>query len=193
MTRDRKKVIPLTGRWPAPDLSAPETIDEAIELHLDAMYGTARLLTGGDHAAAEDLVQESALSAVRAWGALRAPEAARAWLLRILYRSFLSTRRRRQRRPAIVDVDLEELLEHSGADDFGADDLPAVALSEEMTAALESLPVGYREVVWLVDVEALTLAETAEVLGIPVGTAASRVHRARARLRAHLRKQDGGS
>jgi len=186
MSRDRKKVVPLRAEQ-AKVADVPETIDEAIILYLDAMYGTARLLTGGDVAAAEDLVQESALAAFRSWGSLRAPAAAKAWLLRILYRSFLTARRHRQRRPQIVDVDLEELIASTHVEGSGgADDIAAVALSGEMIAALESLPPGFREVVWLVDVEELTLAEAADVLGIPAGTAASRVYRARAKLRQRL-------
>ncbi len=195
MGRGRNKVVSLLGggRRPARESAAdapdaPETIEEAIALHLDAMYATARLLTGGDAAAAEDLVQESALSAVRSWGSLRAPAAAKAWLLRILYRSFLSAWRYRQRRPNIVDIDLEELIEHSLVEDIGgSDDVLDVELSEEMAAALERLPPGYREVVWLVDVEELTLAEVADVLALPPGTVASRVYRARAKLREQLR------
>jgi len=171
-----------------PAAEGPQTIEEAISLHLDAMYATARLLTGGDAAAAEDLVQESALSAFRSWGSLRAPAAAKAWLLRILFRSFLSSRRYRQRRPDIVDVDLEELIERTHVEAIGgAEDVVAIELSEPMAAALDSLPPGFREVVWLVDVEELTLAETADVLGIPPGTAASRAYRARAKLRQLLR------
>jgi RNA polymerase sigma-70 factor (ECF subfamily) len=59
-------------------------------------------------------------------------------------------------------------------------------LSETVAAALDALPVAFREALWLLEVEELRISEAAEVLEVPVGTVASRAHRARQKLRALL-------
>jgi len=184
-----RKVIPLPRRTPSEgNRDAAMTVDEALGLHLDVLYRTARMLTG-NVPEAEDLVQETALRAVRAWGELRATDAARGWLLRILRRTFLNQRRHEHRRPPRFDVDVDlnvdALITHPilGTAPTAVD---VVGLSTDVAAALDALPTGFREVVWLVDVEELTLAEAAAVLEIPVGTVASRVYRARRLLRDWL-------
>ncbi|MBI4951525.1 MAG: RNA polymerase sigma factor [Myxococcales bacterium] len=160
------------------------TVDEALDAHLHALYGAARMLTG-ERSAAEDLVQETALRAFAAWGQLRSRGSAKAWLMRTLHRQFLNSRRTASRRPAVVDVDLDELV--MDADPTRELTPPGAAdLSDEVGAALDAMPHGFREAVWLLDVEELTLAEAAEVLELPVGTVASRAHRGRKLLRARL-------
>lgn len=109
--------------------------------------------------------------------------AVKPWLLQILHRSFLNTLRSQRRRPQLVDIDIEELASHPlvGLEfEPSPTDCP---LSDEMARALDELPPGFREALWLVDVEDLTLAESALVLGLPIGTVASRLHRARRLLR----------
>ncbi len=188
------KIVPLPRRA-VERASATMTVDEALGLYLDTLYRAARALTG-DVAEAEDLVQETALRAVRAWGALRATEAARAWLLRILRRTFLNQRRHDRRRPPRfdldVDVDVDALVVHPILGAAPGEPAPAVAISAEVAAALDALPDGFREVVWLVDVEELTLAEAAEVLEVPIGTVASRAYRARRLLRPAVPSRRGG-
>jgi len=185
MSADARSVVRFRpGRSPG-WTDTPRTVDEALERHLDTLYAVARLLTG-NAAAAEDLVQETALNAFRHWGELRAPEAAKSWLLRILNRCCSNARRRDSRRAPIADVDLDELV----ASSIAADPPPADApLSDDVEAALAALPAGFREAVWLVDVEDLTLGETAAALDLPAGTVASRVYRARQKLREHLRSR----
>lgn len=194
------KVVPLHPRRRAGgDSTAGEdpakaellTIDEAIGRNLDSLYAIARMLTG-TRAAAEDLVQETALAAFRAWGSLRQPGAVKTWLFRILYRAHLNHRRREKRRPALVDLDIDELLDHPI---LGREpELPGLEaeLSEDVAEALAALPDGFRETVWMIDVEELTIAETAEVLDVPPGTIASRVYRARRMLRETLAKKPRG-
>ena len=167
------------------------TIDEAIGRNLDALYATARMLTGTP-AAAEDLVQETALAAFRAWGSLRQPGAVKTWLFRILYRAHLNHRRREKRRPALADLDIDELLDHPILGWEPELPLPEADLSEEIAEALAALPDGFRETVWLIDVEELTIAEAAEVMDVPPGTVASRVYRARRMLRETLSKKPRG-
>lgn len=85
-----------------------------------------------------------------------------------------------------MDLDVEELVTHPLVGiEFEPGSMGAL-FSDELTSALEGLSPGFREAVWLVDVEELKLAEAAEVLELPVGTVASRVHRARRLLRERL-------
>lgn len=190
MSASDPKIVPLRPRG----AHAPEApngafmLDDALARHLDSLFATARLLTG-ENAAAEDLVQETALAAFRFWGDLREPGAVKGWLLRILHNTFVSSHRHRGRRPPFVDLDIDEILSHPLLRTE-----PPVAggpLSDDVAAALEALPVEFREAVWLIDVEELTVAEAARVLDIPVGTAASRVHRARRQLRERLSATHG--
>jgi RNA polymerase sigma-70 factor (ECF subfamily) len=170
------------------------TFDEALGAHLDSLYGAARVLTG-DAAQAEDLVQETALAAYRGWASLRAPGAVKRWLLTILRRTFLNAVRHRDRRPPFLDVDITALLEHPVLGTETRVQLRDDLLSDDVATALDALPLEFREAVWLVDVEELTMPEVAEVLDVPVGTVASRVHRARRLLRERLSRRpapDGG-
>src|SRR5207244_1666310 len=104
--------------------------------------------------------------------------------LRILHNAFVSSRRHARRQPPFVDIAIDELLCHPLLQ--ATPPAPTEVLSDELAAALDALPVEFRVTVWLIDVEELGVAEAAEVLGVPVGTAASRVYRARQLLRARL-------
>ncbi len=161
------------------------TIDDALGEHVDRLYATARVLAG-NAAHAEDLVQETAIAAFQAWGQLRSHEAVRPWLLRILMRTLLNSRRYDSRRPPIVDIDIDDLIGSPLLSVEPERSLGFSDLSDDVAAAFDELPVGFREVVWLIDAEELTLGETAEALDLPVGTVASRVHRARRLLRERL-------
>ncbi|MCC6215886.1 MAG: RNA polymerase sigma factor [Polyangiaceae bacterium] len=175
MSAARSKVVPLRPRreggaeaGEARGRGIP-SLEEALAVHLDAIYATALVLAGGRAAVAEDLVQETAVAAFRAWGSLRDGGAMKAWLLRITYRCFLDQRRRERRRPQVAEVELDALLE---ADEPEATaPLPAGGeeLSERLESALQALPEGFRECLWLVDVEELTMAQAAGVLELPPG------------------------
>jgi RNA polymerase sigma-70 factor, ECF subfamily len=164
---------------------------EGLSLHLDSLYRTARLLTRNE-AAAEDLVQETAIRAWRGWTTLRSFASLKPWLLQILHRTFLNTVRAEERRPPFLDIQIDELLSHPVLSIENDETAPGASFSEDIFAALESLPSTFREALWLVDVEELKLSEVAEVMGVPVGTVASRVHRARRLLRELLRSRGQG-
>lgn len=181
------KIIPISSARRAGAVPAPRTVDEALGIHLDTLFATARFLCR-DVAASEDLVQETALAAFHGWGELRDPAAARGWLLCILRRQFLNSRRHDSRRPPVHDVDLDIDL------DIVLDD-PNLAYSDPLTDSLErdqvidavrALPPGFAEVVWLSDALELAISEIAVALEIPIGTAASRLYRARRMLRERL-------
>lgn len=166
--------------------------------HLDALYRTALRLCGGERADAEDLLQDSVLRAFQRFGDLREPGAARAWLFTILARTHLNRIRARRRRPETLAADLDEqefedaLAAWRGGE--GPDELADVSLTRErLAAALDALDERLRAVVWLSDVEGFRQREVGEMLGIPEGTVASRLFRARRSLRDALRRRPPAS
>jgi RNA polymerase sigma-70 factor (ECF subfamily) len=187
--RSRKIVILAERRRNASE--PPSGPLEGISSHLDSLYRTARLLTESE-AAAEDLVQETAIRAWRGWTSLRSFASLKPWLLQILHRIFLNTVRAEERRPPFLDVEIDELLSHPLLSVENEESSQDNSLSEDIGAALESLSATFREALWLVEVEELKLSEVAEITGVPVGTVASRVHRARRLLREFLRSHGPG-
>jgi RNA polymerase sigma-70 factor (ECF subfamily) len=147
-----------------------------------ALYGVAYRMTGNVHDA-EDLVQETFLRAYRAFDRYRPGTNARAWLITILQRVRTDAFRRRQRRPATVELTGE------GPSTPPPQDALASG-GEELERALGSLAEPFRTAVVLRDIEELSYAEIAEALKVPVGTVMSRIHRGRALLRAALSGRD---
>lgn len=135
---------------------------------------------------AEDLVQDTLIRAYQGMAGFDGSHP-RAWLLTILRNA--NVNRNRRRRPELLD-DPAATLDRLVATDGGGDSPEALVVGEiidaVITDALASLPERFRQVVDLVDVDGLSYAEAAEVLGIPVGTVMSRLHRARARMRHRL-------
>jgi RNA polymerase sigma-70 factor (ECF subfamily) len=138
----------------------------------------------GNRVHADDLVQdclERALSRSHLWqdGNLRG------WLFTIMHNIHANTRRRAARSPLVAALDNEEI---SAAAPPTQEEGLAVA---GLAAALATLPDDQRSVVLLVGLEEFSYAETAEVLGVPIGTVMSRLHRGRERLRQLLTNQGG--
>jgi RNA polymerase sigma-70 factor, ECF subfamily len=141
---------------------------------------------------AEDLVQDTLM---RACGAFHrfGGEHPRAWLHRIMTNTFINSYRKRQREPRIILVGgPEELpaIDQAGAAPLDARPAETVVLDRipapEVAAALAGLPAAFRRALLLADVDGLSCRETAQVMGTPVGTVMSRLHRARAAVRAKL-------
>jgi RNA polymerase sigma-70 factor (ECF subfamily) len=159
--------------------------------HLDALFRTALRLCQGHEADAEDLLQDAALRAFNGYGQLREPSATRSWLFTILSRTHFNRMRARRRRAELLSVDLDEPAFEAALADWApvlspADNVEARQLSEQLTQALDGLAPELRGVVLLVDVEGFTQREVAGMLGIPEGTVASRLFRARRHLRTAL-------
>ncbi|HEY3240125.1 MAG TPA: sigma-70 family RNA polymerase sigma factor [Acidimicrobiia bacterium] len=144
------------------------------------LYNVAYRLAGNDDDA-NDLAQE-ALLRVRKGLESYQPGSMEAWLSRIVTNVFLDEVRRRKRRPveALPD-DPDRLLPPSAAADAATD-----KLSDEVQAALRTLPEDFRAAVVLCDVVGLSYEEIGEALDVPVGTVRSRIHRGRRQLRTAL-------
>ena len=147
--------------------------------HLDAAFNYARWLTKSD-ADAEDVVQDAAVRALRFFSSLRNDDA-RAWLLTIVRNTWYA----RFSKPGRAD-------QHAVFDDM-KDERPDEQLDPEalmiqqqavkrVQRAIEELPVDFREVVVLREIEGLSYKEIAAVIGTPIGTVMSRLARARERL-----------
>jgi RNA polymerase sigma-70 factor (ECF subfamily) len=165
---------------------APARFDDEVLPHLDLLYRVALRLSG-DPAAAEDLVQDAVLKALRAWDSFRPGSNVRAWLVTILRNEFINQWRRTRRAPLQVDSEaIPEPADHHDPDPEGR--FFADLVDEQVTAALDTLPEEFRDVVVLSDLEGLPYAEVAEALDIPVGTVKSRLFRGRRILQGLLRR-----
>ena len=164
---------------------------------LDALYNFARWLSH-DQSEAEDLVQETFAKALRGFSSFAPGTDFRAWMFRILRNTFLTSRTGLQSK-LTVPLDPEE--ETAAGVSWETPETLAVASAtrEALQRALGELPLAYREVVLLCDVEEMKYAEIAEVLSIPIGTVMSRLARGRKLLRellagerpAVIRKMEG--
>ena len=166
------------------DRAVPAFEELAMPL-FDSLYNFARWLVHNSNDA-EDLVQETYLKALRSFASFQPGTNFLAWIFQILRNTFLSSRSTLDRRMTVA-VDSEE--------DFPA--LPATSATPEslliersgndaVRCAIEQLPVIYREVILLCDVEDASYREIAEILSIPMGTVMSRLARARRAVRESL-------
>ncbi len=147
--------------------------------HARSLYGTALRLTRNPQDA-EDLLQETLLRAYRGFASYRPGTNVRAWLFTILHRVRTDMLRKRGRSPQTTEL---------------LDDGPAVnpehetrltAGNEDVQRALGEVPEVFRSALVLRDVEEFSYEEIAGILGVPVGTVMSRIHRGRAHLRRLL-------
>lgn len=156
---------------------------------IEVLLRVARTLTR-NHAEAEDLVQDTLLRSFRAIGSFdgRHP---RAWLLTILRNTHIN-RNRRQRPELLDDPDrtMGTVADTSTTGETPEGLVVGATFDAVVEDALAHLPIEFRRTIELVDVEGLAYAEAAEVLGIPVGTVMSRIHRARHRIRDRLTAAD---
>ncbi len=160
--------------------------------HIQSMYNFAFRLTQ-DEDDANDLVQDTYLKAFRFINSFERGTNAKAWLFRILKNSFINDYRRKSKEPSKVDYqevetyyDSEEMAGTSQTTDLRAETVQEL-LGDEVTNALNALPVDFRTVLILCDVEGFTYEEMAKILDIPIGTVRSRLHRARMLLKEKLK------
>ena len=154
-----------------------------------SLYNFAHWLTH-NREEAEDLVQETYLKALKGFVSFQQGTNFRAWIYRILRNTFLTSRSGLSVKMT-VPLDREE-----DAIGLTADTPEAVLLAradqQMVQSALERLPVQFREVILLCDIEEMSYQEIAEIVGIPIGTVMSRLSRARKSLRELLAEKLGG-
>ena len=173
------------GASSSPDDQPSSSFEELAMPLFDSLYAFARWLVRNE-SNAEDLVQETYLKALRGFASFQPGTNFRAWMFRILRNAFLSSRAALGQR-ITIEIDPEE----------DTPVLPVISITPEslligrfqedaVQNAIEQLPVIFREVLLLCDVEAASYREISEILSIPIGTVMSRLGRARKAVREAL-------
>jgi len=158
--------------------------EQAVLPHLNAAYNLARWLTRNEHDA-EDVVQDAFVRALRFFDGFRGDDA-RAWLLTIV-RNVCYDFLRRHRSQELTDVFDEGI--HTVVDEQPTPEALLLRRADQamVRRALEALPLAWREVIVLRELEGLSYKEIADVAGIKIGTVMSRLARSRARLQQLLK------
>jgi RNA polymerase sigma-70 factor (ECF subfamily) len=173
---------------------AQEEFEALFRPILSMAYGTAMRLTR-DRTEAEDLVQDAALLAFRAFGSFQPGTNFKAWFFRILTNAFYSRHRKtKHERNNVSTEDLPALYLYARTAEIGLHSQepdPAAAMmdrfdTEHVAEALDALPEEYRVVASLYFVDDLSYQQIAEAVGCPVGTVRSRLHRGRRMLQRAL-------
>jgi RNA polymerase sigma-70 factor (ECF subfamily) len=154
------------------------------------MYNFAYRLTQ-DEDDAKDLVQDTFLKSYRFIDSFHKGTNAKAWLFRILKNSFINDYRKKSKEPNKVDYqDVESYYNSEKVNAPITTDLRIDAvkdmMGDEISNALNSLPVDFRTIIILCDLEGFTYEEMSKILDIPIGTVRSRLHRARQLLKEKL-------
>ncbi|CAB0496321.1 RNA polymerase sigma factor RpoE [Corynebacterium diphtheriae] len=160
---------------------------------LDQLYGGALRMTRNP-ADAEDLVQETYVKAYQAFNSFSEGTNLKAWLYRIMTNTYINSYRKKKRQPtqqSSEDVTDHQLLATSSHESVGLESAEVEALknlpNQRIAQAMNDLSEDYRMVVYYADVEGLAYKEIAEIMGTPLGTVMSRLHRGRKQLREALK------
>ena len=187
---EEQEEVKVTQTYSDPEKN--RVFDKEFMPHIDSMYNFAFRLTN-DEDDANDLVQDTYLKAFRFINSFSQGTNAKAWLFRILKNSFINDFRKKSKEPAKVDYQDVETTYNSEEDaetnqtvDLRVESVQDL-IGDEIANALNALPVDFRTVIILCDVEGFTYEEMAKILDIPIGTVRSRLHRARMLLKEKLK------
>ena len=159
--------------------------------YMNQLYAAALRYTKNPEDA-QDLVQDTYAKAYTSFHQFEPGTNLKAWLYRVLTTTFINTYRKDQRRPQTSDSELEdwqiaEASSHTSDQGKSTEDVVLENLPDsDIKKALAEIPEEFRMVVYLADVEGFAYKEIAEIVGVPVGTVMSRLHRGRKQLREKL-------
>jgi RNA polymerase sigma-70 factor (ECF subfamily) len=166
-------------------------------VHLDFLFNVAVKITRNEDDA-QDLVQETFLRAFRFFDKYEPGTNCKAWLYRILKNTFINRYRQQHRRPSEVDFDAIEETHEVQVKHMGLklgdpeESFMNNVLRTDVRQALDKLPADYREALFLSLVEGFSYREIAEMVGCPIGTVMSRIHRARKLMQRTLTSHSQG-
>ncbi|MBT8232165.1 MAG: sigma-70 family RNA polymerase sigma factor [Saprospiraceae bacterium] len=168
-----------------------EIFEKELFPHIDALKTFAYHLTY-DEDDANDLVQETYMKAHRFIDRYIQGTNAKAWLFKILKNAYINHYRKRSKQP--TRVDFEDIVNYHDSGDNGGkgyldlrEELFDSMMGDEVTIAINSLPIDFRTVVLLCDVEGFTYEEISKIIDVPIGTVRSRLFRARNMLKEKLK------
>ncbi|MEN9449091.1 MAG: polymerase sigma factor RpoE [Bacteroidota bacterium] len=174
------------------NLAKEKLFEEQLLPHADALFNFAYHLTYNEEDA-NDLVQETFLKAFRFINSFDSGTNAKAWLFKILKNGFINEYRRKKKEPNKVDY--EDIIAYQDADEEKGgvafdlrEDIFDGMMGDEITVALDKLPVDFKTIILLCDIEEFSYEEIAKILDIPIGTVRSRLHRARNALKESLKE-----
>ena len=174
-----------------PDSEKDRIFDGEFYPHIDALFNFAYHLTYNEDDA-NDLVQETYMKAYRFIDKYIEGTNAKAWLFKILKNAFINQYRKRSKQP--TKVDFEDIVSYHDSDDSAPQNYVDLRqeifqgmMGDEITIAINSLPVDFKTVILLCDIEGFTYEEISKIVDIPIGTVRSRLHRARNMLKEQLK------
>lgn len=179
-----KKVIPKASS------EQIQIFESELLTQIDALYTFAFHLCYNE-ADANDLVQETYLKAFRFIANYQKGTNAKAWLFKILKNIFINDYRKKAKMP--VKVDYEDITSYNIKDNSYnefydlREELFKDLMGDEVSAAMNAIPLEFRTIILLCDIEGFTYEEISKIIDIPIGTVRSRLHRARKLLREKLR------
>ncbi len=172
-----------------------EVFETELLPHIDALKTFAFHLSY-DEDDANDLVQETYMKAHRFIDKYEQGTNAKAWLFKILKNAYINEYRKKSKRP--TRVDFEDIVSYHDSDDSRVpgyldlrEEIFKNMMGDEVTIAINSLPIDFRTVVLLCDVEGFTYEEISKIIDVPIGTVRSRLFRARNMLKDKLKKYAG--
>lgn len=167
-----------------PDLSEEnESFEQLLSSHLDGLYNFALRLTDNDDDA-KDLLQECSLTSFEKFHQLKEIQKFKQWIFQIMHRKFINNYRRKKE-PELIDIELNEDLLTDTYESFDKNRFENL-IGDEVQEAFDFLPVEFREIILLADIEELSYREISDIIDIPMGTVASRLYRGHSLLKEKL-------